>query len=1216
MKLTVLFLFLATITFAQTWPQVNLIPQPTEAPTIPGSVCWPDLGTGTGTSTFCLNGPGYVMGQNMTASAPFWTAPLVGTSLSAAQDATNLTGAFMLFKPITYNPYSSATQCKDSFGNIVSQPVPSPGYPAIGPNDLLIWNGLSANMPSSGACGAPLTIHEDWGLFTNGYFSALGGLNSTNPSFAAVDVVSQDGLITGGMSAANWYSGAIYPGNINLVSYQDADSVHGFHFNSNTHSAGNGYNIGDTWYIVCSTTNAQGKVLTLTGGAGSGVATYSITAPGNGCTFPASNVATTNIVGSGSGFTVNAVPTIESFYIGGAIYVGHSCGPPTPSIPIGSATILNSTNPLANGLGYQQGLIYYDDCLHTFRGLQDDLVTWTAIPGSGGSGTPGGPQYAIQINNPVNTFAGYSTFYYTPTTGVMTITGLGSGIIVGDTSTSADDFGVVNVSVGPPIGSGSPHICPGGVGYYTFQNSDGSWYADCKGNLAGQTISLGVPITGVSNGTYPFQAAGSSSQLYDGYFSGLKSDSRVMFANQTANSTSNTETAEFDLEDTSGQQFAAEIETGFSTVTHSSRTSFMDFFLVNSASTYAVMAMTPTGITLGTSTALAIPIAGDYQALVFSGKNSGANMDLLTIGSSGASGATYGISLAETIANLPTSGANAASIYLNTSNQLVATINGVAASQICTMTTGCGGGGGSIGGTIASPQVAYGSGVNTIAGTSNFEWSANTLTVQGASAAIVVGDGTNLGLIDIDAGSSCSAGNAEIQDSGPTWYIDCKGNFEGQSLGIASGSGVTITPGANLFEAVAQTASGNAAVPMILYSFNNDGTKSPNPTFQMYGSRGTFASPSAVASGDTIGGFSSRGYNGSAFSNPSAALMVFKTTQNWTHSAQGTEIEMDLTPSGSTTRQAVLYLDTNNLQLQSGTGITVDGGSGSFSSGAILTAIGAVITGTSATSLQVTGVGGGVAADIHQVGNSGGGSAQYALTFVKTPVNPSTAGGNTATLYLSTTNVLEATINGVAAGQVCLSTTPSCGLAAGPASVQGTANEVLINGGTSVVSAGAALFTLPQAIATSSAPTFADLILSSLNTSSVVFTNGSKALTTDPYLSWNDSTFVFAISPSAGVNSGFNGAVFSSWVTGTNPAFVANGGSATIYGNGNIAGQQIGLGPITYSALTATMTCNSSNEGYMAEVTDANTTTFNSTLSGGGTNHMLVRCNKVNWVIS
>jgi len=72
---------------------------------------------------------------------------------------------------------------------------------------------------------------------------------------------------------------------------------------------------------------------------------------------------------------------------------------------------------------------------------------------------------------------------------------------------------------------------------------------------------------------------------------------------------------------------------------------------------------------------------------------------------------------------------------------------------------------------------------------------------------------------------------------------------------------------------------------------------------------GTQASPTAVSSGDQIGGLSFRGYGATGYSSGSRALIRVLTSEAWTDSAQGTKILFSTTPSGSTTAATSVNFD-------------------------------------------------------------------------------------------------------------------------------------------------------------------------------------------------------------------------------------------------------------------------------------------------------------------
>ena len=381
--------------------------------------------------------------------------------VTAAQGTSTPQGGYVRWTPVLYPP-NGGPVCHDVYGNVITIPTPAPGDAPFGPNDLILWNGTSP-VWSSTCMGPALPTQLDYGLNLNGYFLAHD-LASFGQSFASGAIYSPDGKITGGWQGAAFYAGALYPGNTLLISIQDADSVHGTHMNNRLHSPGTLYNPGDTGLVNgAATTAATYKVLTTSGG---GVSTYSITAPGNGYSIPATNVATTSTTGSGSGFTIDLTGLTGSLYLAGASYLGHSCGPPSAN-PSGAATIQNSTNPMPIGLGLQQGLHYYDDCLHTMRYLQDDLVTWVSYPGSAGA-VPGVDTNII-FNN-AGSFGAAAQFFYDYTNGILNVAHVGS------------TSGIVS-----PLFNANLATCV----THAFQTSTSSWFVDCAGNTEGQNIVMG-----------------------------------------------------------------------------------------------------------------------------------------------------------------------------------------------------------------------------------------------------------------------------------------------------------------------------------------------------------------------------------------------------------------------------------------------------------------------------------------------------------------------------------------------------------------------------------------------------------------------------------------------------------------------------------------------------------------------------------------------------
>lgn len=89
------------------------------------------------------------------------------------------------------------------------------------------------------------------------------------------------------------------------------------------------------------------------------------------------------------------------------------------------------------------------------------------------------------------------------------------------------------------------------------------------------------------------------------------------------------------------------------------------------------------------------------------------------------------------------------------------------------------------------------------------------------------------------------------------------------------------------------------------------------------------------------------------------------------------------------------------------------------------------------------------------------------------------------------------------------------------------------------------------------------------------------------------------------------------YVASTSSVLTCNAGSCTGLSSAGILfiPKAIRLAPLTYSALTALVTCDSTVEGVVASVSDSGSATFNALLSGGGSNHVMAYCNGTNWTV-
>ncbi|RVD52958.1 hypothetical protein [Mesorhizobium sp. M7A.F.Ca.ET.027.03.2.1] len=126
-----------------------------------------------------------------------------------------------------------------------------------------------------------------------------------------------------------------------------------------------------------------------------------------------------------------------------------------------------------------------------------------------------------------------------------------------------------------------------------------------------------------------------------------------------------------------------------------------------------------------------------------------------------------------------------------------------------------------------------------------------------------------------------------------------------------SGNNVPLLDGANLF-------SGTTLLTDTLsISTNNQGlqitsytsTPTSGPIIAQR-ARGTSTSPTAVQSGDTLAGISARGYGATAFSTLGRAGFTFRASENWSDTAQGTDMILETTANGGVTRAVRLTVNT------------------------------------------------------------------------------------------------------------------------------------------------------------------------------------------------------------------------------------------------------------------------------------------------------------------
>jgi hypothetical protein len=125
----------------------------------------------------------------------------------------------------------------------------------------------------------------------------------------------------------------------------------------------------------------------------------------------------------------------------------------------------------------------------------------------------------------------------------------------------------------------------------------------------------------------------------------------------------------------------------------------------------------------------------------------------------------------------------------------------------------------------------------------------------------------------------------------------------------------TLTPEAKI-HTLTTTASGNQEI------HDNVSDSAGGPSIVFRKARGTVGSLSAVSSGDALGVIGARGYGSSGYSTLTRSNIGFLAEENWTDSAQGSNITFTTTAPGGTTRTEKLRITgTGNI----GIGTTTPG---------------------------------------------------------------------------------------------------------------------------------------------------------------------------------------------------------------------------------------------------------------------------------------------------
>lgn len=147
-------------------------------------------------------------------------------------------------------------------------------------------------------------------------------------------------------------------------------------------------------------------------------------------------------------------------------------------------------------------------------------------------------------------------------------------------------------------------------------------------------------------------------------------------------------------------------------------------------------------------------------------------------------------------------------------------------------------------------------------------------------------------------------------------------NNDGQLL-INQNSVAPPTMGLNANTKIRLIGANNTAIFSSIEGYGASG----NPSFTLMRALGTAASPTVVTSGTVLGGVGFNGYGASGFSSVSGGQLRATAAETWSGGAEGTSLQLMITPTGSTTIATVFSLS------QTSTGLTntlLSNSSGSF----------------------------------------------------------------------------------------------------------------------------------------------------------------------------------------------------------------------------------------------------------------------------------------------
>ena len=331
-----------------------------------------------------------------------------------AQNANNLNGGYINLAPITYNPYDGGT-CLDQFGNTVQQPLPLNGLASFGTNSAVLWVGTSPSMPSGGSCGAPLPVLTNYGLFTNTYLLARGGLATDNAAYNSIQSLLGGAYMKLGYTTDQ----AVYP-----KGYSASASLN----NPASGYGGLGYQSGSIYWYWNGSAWATVDLSSIGGGATPGLPVNSVQFNvGPGSFTGSSNflwdntnrlltITALDSAHAGLGISAGFVQADGGFLATNVACAKYNCFQ-TPTGGMAGVSFSatkyvnlgnnNGTPTATTGDSFNAGAMYWDTGTHALK-VFNDAASWVTVA-TGGATSPGGSTTNVQFNN-AGSFAGTNNF--------------------------------------------------------------------------------------------------------------------------------------------------------------------------------------------------------------------------------------------------------------------------------------------------------------------------------------------------------------------------------------------------------------------------------------------------------------------------------------------------------------------------------------------------------------------------------------------------------------------------------------------------------------------------------------------------------------------------------------------------------------------------------------------------------------------------------------